>query len=244
MSSMSNAKKLKEQAQELSILFVEDHDELRVQTQEILKNFFKDVCVAINGKDALKEYTKYYKNNHKHFDIVLSDIEMPLMNGVALAEAIYQINEDQILIIASAHDETKYLLPLINLGIDQFIKKPLDFQELLTALLKATKSINQQTMVESLTHIKFDNNFTYNKENQSLYNGSENIYLTKYEIIFLELLTLNIGKIYSNEEIVTFFHKKTETIDSQNIRKLVSKLRKKLPKNTLESIYAIGYKIN
>jgi len=241
---MSNSKELKEQAKELSILFVEDHDELRIQTQEILKHFFKNVSVAIDGKDALEKYLKHYTQHNKYFDIVLSDIEMPIMNGVSLAEAIYQINSEQILMIVSAHDETKYLLPLINLGINQFIKKPLDYQELLTALLKASKVINQDTITTPAQHIELGSNFTYNKENKSLHNANENIYLTKYEIIFLELLTLNVGKIYSNEEIVAFYANKNETIDSQNIRKLVSKIRKKLPNDTLESIYGIGYRIN
>ncbi len=72
---------------------------------------------------------------------------------------------------------------------------------------------------------------------------SQNIYLTKYEIIFLQLLTTSIGKIYSNEDIVENYNSKNESIDPQNIRKLVSKLRKKLPVNTIESIYGIGYKI-
>jgi DNA-binding response OmpR family regulator len=141
-------------------------------------------------------------------------------------------------------EQAKYLLPLINLSINQFIKKPLDYQELLSALLKASKKINQDNLVAPSHHIEFDNNFTYNKKNKSLHNGKENIHLTKYEIIFLELLTLNLGKIYSNEEIVAFYASKNETINSQNIRKLVSKIRKKLPKNTLESIYGIGYRIN
>ena len=241
---MSNSKELKEQAEELSILFVEDHDELRIQTQEILKHFFKEVSVAIDGEDALDKYIEHHTQHNKYFNIVLSDIEMPIMNGVTLAEAIYQINEEQILMIASAHDETKYLLPLINLGISQFIKKPLDYQELLTALLKAAKTINQDSVRIPSHYVQLDDGFIYNKENKSLHNSKENIYLTKYEIIFLELLTLNVGKIYSNEEIVTFYANKNEIIDSQNIRKLVSKIRKKLPKNTLESIYGIGYRIN
>ena len=53
------------------------------------------------------------------------------MNGIELTENIYNINESQILIILSAYDDSKYLLPLVNLGIEQFIKKPIDYQELL-----------------------------------------------------------------------------------------------------------------
>jgi len=241
---MSISTDLKAEAKELSILFVEDHAELRVQTQEILKTLFKVVSTAIDGKDAIAQYSEYFEKNNRYFDIVLSDIEMPTMNGIELSQLIYQHNENQVILILSAHDETKYLLPLINLGIDKFIKKPLDYQELLNILLKVTQKINKKTLENVPQTIDLGENFIYSKETQSLQKEKKNIYLTKYEILFLDLLTFNIGKIYSNEEIVAYYNSLNENIDAQNIRKLVSKIRKKLPTDSLESIYGVGYKIN
>ena len=241
---MSISTDLKAEAKELSILFAEDHTELRVQTQEILKTLFKVVSTAVDGKDAITQYTEYFEKNNKYFDIVLSDIEMPTINGILLSELIYQHNENQVILILSAHDETKYLLPLINLGIDKFIKKPLDYQELLNILLTVTQKINKDALQNSPQNIDLGENFLYSRETQSLQKGKQNIYLTKYEIIFLDLLTFNIGKIYSNEEIVAYYNSLNENIDAQNIRKLVSKIRKKLPTDSLESIYGVGYKIN
>jgi len=90
--------------------------------------------------------------------------------------------------------------------------------------------------------ITLDESFTYDRESKSLVNKKENIYLTKYEIIFIQLLTTNLGKIYSNEDIVANYLTYDETVDAQNIRKLVSKLRKKLPEDSLESIYGVGYR--
>ena len=70
---------------------------------------------------------------------------------------------------------------------------------------------------------------------------SENL---KYHQKFaMQLLTQNASKIYSNEDIANRYKGYKESIDIQNIRKLVSKLRKKLPQNSLESIYGIGYRI-
>ncbi|MEA2072244.1 MAG: helix-turn-helix domain-containing protein [Campylobacterota bacterium] len=62
-------------------------------------------------------------------------------------------------------------------------------------------------------------------------------------MLFLELITEKLGKIYSNQDIVNYFTTLDEKIDPQNIRKLVSKLRKKLPAESLESIYCIGYRM-
>ena len=239
---MINSKELLEYTNNLSILFVEDHDELRTSTDAILKNFFKVVTSAENGQEAFKHYLNYtQENDGKFYDIVLTDIKMPKMDGVELTKHIYEINPSQALIVLSAFDESKYLLPLINLGIEQFLKKPLDFQELLKILLKTSKKITNNTPNNTNT-IRLNESFIYNRESKSLVNKKENIYLTKYEIIFIQLLTTNLGKIYSNEDIVANYLTFTENIDAQNIRKLVSKLRKKLPEDTLESIYGIGYR--
>ncbi|WP_455755910.1 response regulator transcription factor [Sulfurimonas sp.] len=240
---MINSNEITTYTKKMSILFVEDHEELRADTTDILKNFFKTIDSCSNGKEALEKYIEYKNENSTTYDIVLSDIQMPIMDGIELTKSIYEINPSQTIIILSAHDETKYLLSLINLGIEQFIKKPIDYQELLTTFLNASKKMVQKDIKdENNATIKLSNDFTYDINSKSLNDGTKNIYLTKFEIIFIELLTSSIGKIYSNEDIVLHYNSLEENIDSANIRKLVSKLRKKLPQDCLESIYGIGYK--
>ena len=241
---MINSKELLQYTKELTLLFAEDHTELRVNTTEILKNFFKKVDSVADGEEALAFYRNEL-NSAKAYDIILTDIQMPKMDGVALTERIYEINPQQTVVVLSAHDESSYLLPLINLGIEQFIKKPIDYQELLRVLLNIAKKSNGSNEEIVLgNEINFSSNFSYNRETKILLDNGESIYLTKYEILFLEVLTKQIGKIHSNEEIVAYFILLNETIDPQNIRKLVSKLRKKLPIDSLESIYGVGYRIN
>ena len=243
---MLNSKEILQYTKNLSILFVEDHAELRENTTEILKSFFNVVDSAEDGIIALKKYKNYYNDNSSHYDIVLSDIQMPNLNGVELTSKLYNINPSQLLIILSAHDDSKYLMPLINLGIEQFIKKPIDYQELLRALLNSSKKIisNSTQQVRTTSNkLYFSESIFFDKANSSLFNNSQMIYLTKYEIIFIQLLSNNVGKIYSNEAISEHFDSLDEHLDIQNIRKLVSKFRKKLPENALESIYGIGYRI-
>jgi DNA-binding response OmpR family regulator len=240
---MINSNNLTKLTKKLDILFVEDHDDLRTSTAEVLDSFFNSVQSCSNGEDALNQYLQYKEKNSKYYDIVLSDIKMPIMDGITLTREIYKINKDQPIIILSAFDDTKYLLELINLGIEQFIQKPIDFQELLSSLYNTAKKITLTQKEEESTTIKLDKSCFYNKNSKSLSIDKKDIYLTKFEIIFIELLISNIGKIYSNEDIVQHYAMLEENIDSTNIRKLVSKLRKKLPKNTIESIYGIGYKI-
>ena len=244
---MLNSKKLFTYTKGLSVLFAEDHEDLRENVTEILRTFFKSVDSCVNGEEALKQYKNFYDINSKHYDIVISDIRMPRLNGVELVENIYSINPNQIIIIVSAHDDTKYLLPLINLGIQQFIKKPIDYQEFLSALLNASKNVcnveNKDVQEEKKSFIRLDDNFTFNRDNSILEDRNAIVPLTKYEIIFLQLLTENVGKIYPNEDITASYKENDENLDIVNIRKLVSKLRKKLPENCLESVYGIGYRI-
>ncbi len=243
---MLNSKEILQHTKSLSILFVEDHDELRENTSEILKAFFHTVDSAEDGRIALNKYKNYHKENSKYYDIVLSDIQMPNLDGVELTSKLYELHPSQLLIILSAHDDTKYLLPLINLGIEQFIKKPIDYQELLRALLNTAKKNKQNSSlhIDNLPHIIYlSDDVIFNKGNSSLIENNKMVYLTKYEIIFMQLLSESIGKIYSNEDIANKYELLEENLGIQNIRKLVSKLRKKLPENSLESIYGIGYRI-
>ncbi len=237
---MINSKDIIEYTKNLSILFVEDDDELRTSTAEILRNFFQKVETACNGEEAMEIYLK------SPSDIILTDIRMPKVNGVELTKNIYDINDKQAVIVLSAHDESKYLLPLINLGIEQFIKKPIDFQELLGALLKTSRQIvdielHQRTQASKVIYL--DDQCSYDRDNKLLVYDNEKIYLTKYEMLFIHLISTQIEKVYSNEDIVEYYIESGENISLQNIRKLVSKLRKKLPEGVLESIYGVGYRL-
>ena len=243
---MIDSKELVQYSNNLSILLVEDDEELRNNMVEILKNFFKEVSVAKDGKEALSLYSTYMKQNDAFYDIVLTDIRMPKLNGVELTKELYATNPKQFVIVLSAHDESEYLLPLINLGIQQFIKKPIDFQELLDALMRTAKILTaekDEKNQEKQIYIYLNDDGIYNTETKSLTYKDENVYLTKYEILFMQLISTNNGKIYSNEDIVEYYLSQGETMDAQNIRKLVSKLRKKLPENSVESIYGIGYRL-
>jgi len=235
---MNKFESLLKYSKQLSVLYAEDHVELRNSTVEILSSFFTKVDIASDGGEALDAYKDLFTQENKHYDIVLTDIKMPNMNGVTLIEEIYKINPLQNIVVISAHDESAYLLPLINLGINQFIQKPIEFNNLLNVLKNISKNI-----VEEEKSIKLDDLSNYDRKSKILIVNNQKVYLTKYEIIFMDFLSEEKGKIYKNEEIANYYNSLGESIDITNIRKLVSKLRKKLPNQSIESIYSIGYRI-
>nr|WP_321267082.1 response regulator [uncultured Sulfurimonas sp.] len=159
---MGTIKELKYYAKDLSILVVEDDEALNEQMVEIVSLFFKRVDFAYNGKEALKKY----KNNP--VDILMTDITMPKMDGVELSKKVKYINNDQSIIIVSAHCHLDYLTAIVDIGIDQFIKKPFEDEELLYRLLKVCENIvlkkSTQTFDEKLFSIKEDSPKTKPKE--------------------------------------------------------------------------------
>lgn len=123
-------RELKNFARNLSVIIVEDDKVLNEEIVNLAKLFFKDVYYAYNGVEALE----IYQNNR--VDIVITDITMPKMDGVALSARLKQINPSQDIVIISAHRDIDYLVKLIDIGIKQLIYKPFDHQELLYRLLR------------------------------------------------------------------------------------------------------------
>lgn len=128
-------KKIQEQSIGLTILYVEDDDEVRKSTLGLLNSVCPLVTTAENGAEGLE----LFKNGT--FDIVISDINMPEMNGIEMIRKIKELNQDQNIIMVSGHNENEYLLQLIHLGISRFILKPLQTNEFLTVMLKVTENI-------------------------------------------------------------------------------------------------------
>ena len=72
---------------------------------------------------------------------------MPKIDGLELTKQIYKLNEKQSIIIISAHDTKEHLLEFVNLGIKQFIVKPLELDKILTTLYKVSKVICKKNSV-------------------------------------------------------------------------------------------------
>lgn len=119
----------------LNILLVEDDINTRENTYEILSRRIEHIAIATNGIEGLN----LYKSNQ--FDIVISDIKMPGMGGLEMANYIRDINPGQHIIIISAYNESELLIKAIEIGIDGFILKPLQRNRLMDLIKKAANSI-------------------------------------------------------------------------------------------------------
>lgn len=127
---------IKERAQKVSVLYVEDEEFLRNQTASLLNKLFKNVDIAVDGKDGLD---KYFQNK---YDIVITDLSMPNMNGLELISNIRKKNLHQIIIIMSAHKEPEDMGKVeINNEIE-YIYKPVEMNQMLKILSNSIERLN------------------------------------------------------------------------------------------------------
>ena len=126
----------------LSVLYVEDDAEIREEMYEILEDFFNVVILAENGEDGLDKFGHHKKETGAYPDIVITDINMPKSNGVTMSKKMLERNSEQLIVVLSAHNESHYLLDLINIGIDHYLVKPIRSEQLLQTLQRAAKKIN------------------------------------------------------------------------------------------------------
>lgn len=131
---------------DLSILLVEDENDLRIETAAFLELYCGRVIPAANGIEALELFSR------QRPDLVISDIRMPKMDGLEFATRLKKLAPETPVILCTAFSETSYLLKAIELGVAAFVRKPVDTDELLAALTKAAIPVFQRREISYLTN--------------------------------------------------------------------------------------------
>ncbi|MBY0541556.1 MAG: EAL domain-containing protein [Campylobacterales bacterium] len=114
----------------ITILYAEDEKDLREVTHQILKGFTKKQYVAQNGQEGLELFKKY----EKEIDLIITDVNMPILNGLDMVKEIKKINLNIPIIVATAFSNKEYLLEAIDIGVDKYVLKPIDIAKLLQVM--------------------------------------------------------------------------------------------------------------
>ena len=128
----------------LNALYVEDDTLLREEMTTFLEVFFKSVETAENGQEGLDKY------NHNTYDVVFTDLNMPIMGGAEMIQKIHEINPDQKIIAISAYNDADTLLELIRSGTSSFILKPILEKDALKVLYPVCRDARTQQMNNEL----------------------------------------------------------------------------------------------
>ena len=218
----------------LNILYAEDNIEVQTQTVKMLQSFFNNIDVANNGKVA----QDLFSNNT--YDIVITDIKTPHIDGLCLIESIRKINKKIPILVLSAHDNKDYFLKTINAGIDGYILKPYNLKQITTSLVNIIEKYDFNHTTKKIIELDYD--FCWNKESNQLFRNDECIKLSKNETKLFQLFINDYNLIKDYQEIEIFIFGQFDN-DMRKIRNLMSRLKLKLDYELFETIYSHGYSL-
>ena len=214
------------------LLYVEDEAPIRMVTTMFLKSYFIEIVEACNGVEAME----LYKESQP--DIIITDIEMPEMNGLSFCKKIREEDKLTPIIITTAHMSVEYLLEAVSLNLVKYLGKPLQKEQLLDALDSCFKQLENQ----SPSVIQLTKELYYDIFNQSLSSKNKIIHLSISESMLLDILIKNRDRIVSYVEIENHIWI-DKYMSADSLRSLIRKTRKLVGKEVIENISKTGYKI-
>ncbi|HEF4281970.1 TPA: response regulator transcription factor [Campylobacter jejuni] len=223
---------MSQECKELIILVVEDEVKARESMINILSERFSKVIGAQNGDEGLKKFKKFKP------DLVITDIAMPIMDGLDMVREIKEISDDVPIVVLSAYSEKERLLRSIDIGIDKYLIKPVDIEELFKVL---DYLIGEK--IEANMLVKISEEYQFNKTKRTLIYNGEEIVLTKKELAFISLLLKQPGALVLHEDI-----KKNvwigEHVSDTAVRTFIKRVRDKVGEDFIKNVPSLGYKIN
>jgi len=215
-----------------TILFAEDDATMRQATADMLRVFFREVHVVTNGKEALESY------EDEKPDMILSDIKMPVMDGLCLAHKIRQSDFATPLILLTSYSDQQILLEAANAGIDGYILKPIVLESMLEAFVKVIPKIAPKKEL-----IPLANGMFYNALSEELYNNKGVVPLGSKEQKMLQLFIANKDAVVRKEEIIATLWGLEEVTDSA-LKGLLNRLRAKIGDDTIVCVKGSGWRLS
>jgi YesN/AraC family two-component response regulator len=113
---------------DLAVLYAEDEEITRTMVSDMLRRKVRELYVAKDGQEGLELF------RGKAPDIVVTDIRMPVMDGLRMTREIKALRRSTQIIVTSAHSDTGYLLECIDIGVDRYVMKPISKLKFFNAL--------------------------------------------------------------------------------------------------------------
>lgn len=219
----------------LKLLVVEDDKDLNRSVCTFLNRNGYEVSGCLNADDA---YDAMYENV---FDLIISDIMMPGIDGYEFAKTIRSLNSEIPILFMTARDDIHSMQKSYRIGIDEYMTKPINFDELLLrigALLRRAKIVNSHRLVIGSFVMDLD-------EHTARLNGEE-ISLTIREFNILYKLLSYPKKTFSRQQLMNEFWDVGTTSGTRTVDVYMTKLRAKLADCDdfeIQTVHGLGYKV-
>lgn len=216
------------------ILVVEDDADLNRTVCSFLTQNGYEVTGCLLANNA---YNAMYNNL---FDLIISDIMMPQIDGFEFAETVRKINATIPIIFMTARDDFSSKQRGFNAGIDDYMVKPVDLQEL---LLRISAILRRANIAQSKKITV--GNFTMDEEARSAMNGDDEITLTAREFNLLYKLLSYPKKTFTRVQLMDEFWDADSNATPRAVDVYITKLREKLASCTdfeIVTVHGLGYK--
>lgn len=219
----------------LKILFVEDDKDLNMLTTSHLKKSGFTVTSTYNGLDALMEL------ENQKFDMIISDIMMPLCDGFELAKRVREHNSEIPILFMTARMDKPSKQIGYQIGIDDYIVKPVDLDELVLKIEAIARRLKIGT-----THNLVVGNLTMNSEERTVYIDDEEITLSVRQFNILYCMLSYPKKTFTRGKLMEDFWDYDSSATSRTVDVYMAKLRDKT-KNCdgfeIQTVHGLGYKV-
>jgi len=220
----------------IKLLLVEDDDAFRSVIKECMEMDGEyEIVEAPNGMEGYQAFKKY------SFDIIVTDLDMPILSGIEMATYIRKEDTNIPIVVASGLTNPTTIHEAFSVGVDNYIKKPYTSDELdchVKALLKRLNNNNRDMKEETTVFTIGD--FLLDVENRSLKNGSTITSLSKREAQLLYMLYKSKGKLVLRKDILMkFWGSEDDLFHARSLDVFITKLRKYLHADKSVSIVTI-----
>ena len=218
------------------ILIVEDEPISLEMLSKTLKEDF-NVLTANNGKKGFELYKKF--NPH----IIISDLNMPIMNGIELIQKIRELDQNSKIIITTFKNDVQTLLQATELKLFKYLIKPIDFIALKNIIKESIEELNRFNTV-ALNLINISPTLIWKTSEFELFSNNQIVKLTPKEKKVLNLLLQKPNQVFTyNEIIYEVWEKNNEIGDRKTLKTMITGLRKKIEDVEINNVYGYGYKI-
>ena len=210
-----------------SVLVVEDDDMARELIISGLKPYCEQVIGACNGQDGVEKFKK------QGFDIVMSDIHMPVLNGFEMMNEIKKLKPHQKFIVFTSYDSDENLIKSMEEGAMLFFKKPIDMKDLRAMLISLSFERDEKLVYLS-------DEVSINLKREKIYKNGIEIYLSFLQNKIFWLFAYNLNKLVTYEMIEEFVYE--SDVSKAAIQNVILRLKRELGvkfKNISESGYIL-----
>ena len=219
----------------INILIVEDDKDLNFLATSYLKEAGYNIVSCFNGLEA------YNKFSSEKFDLIISDIMMPELDGYELAKKIREVNEIIPIIFMSARDDKPSKQLGYKIGVDDYITKPFDFDELVFKVNAIIRRLNISISKELIV-----GNLKMNKEERTVSINGEEVSFTVREFDILYAMLSYPKKTFTRGKLMEDFWGFDSSATSRTVDVYMAKLRDKT-KNCdgfeIQTVHGLGYKV-